>query len=289
MAEFREITAIKQLNSLDLRSKLSVKDQKVYDAMITDLKKTQDEFNVANESLSEKTAALDKANALLVTRTTELDNANQQLKAQSSKLKDTESLLSSRTLELDNAKIMLDSQSVKLTDTEKLLADRTLDLDSANIKLDTLSLKLTDVEKSLASKILELRDVKTTLESKESELKSKDAELKLQSEAFADLSNKLTAANTALLNANEKQTASYTVDDISSFLNNSIKEFNENKASDSDAAKYVINGMDVDLKVRIFDDGKNGEKSLKFLAPKVGETSEDSLSSLKFSIQAVPK
>lgn len=282
MAEFREITAIKQLDSLNLRSKLSVKDQKVYDAMITDLKKTQDEFNVANESLSEKTAALDKANALLVTRTTELDNANQQLKAQASKLKDAESLLSSRTLELEDAKIMLDSQSLKLTEAEKLLAGRTLDLDSAKIKLDTLSLKLTDVEKSLASKTLELTDLKTTLE-------SKDAELKLRSEAFANLSEKLTEANTALQKANEKQTASYTADDISSFLNNSIKEFNENNTSDSDAAKYVINGMDVDLKVRIFDDGKNGEKSLKFLAPKVGETSEDSLSSLKFSIQAVPK
>ena len=87
-----------------------------------------------------------------------------------------------------------------------------------------------------------------------------------------------------------KKAVPYTPDTISSYLNNTIREFNESNASDDKMARYVINSMDVDLKVRVFDDSENDKDSpIKFVAPKVSETSEDSLSSLKISIQAVPK
>lgn len=151
--------------------------------------------------------------------------------------------------------------------------------------------------KNLESKIVEYDEKIQKLEYLASEL----ATMKLELEAERIKAERLTAAYDAeyqkFLDSKDeyeklqkKTTASYSTEDVSSFLNKMINDFNTSNASDTDVAKYIINNMDVDLKVRVFDDSKgNGEKSFKFTAPSINETSEDSLSSIKITIQAVPK
>ena len=320
MAEFREIAAIKQLDSLNLRKKLSGNELKTYDAMVENLKQTQVDFYAVDKNLGE-------TRELLASRTLELENAKTMLDSQSLKLKDSEKMLADRTLELNSAKIKLDSQSSKLNEAEKLLSSRTLELDDTKKQLERQSLKLNDAEKLLSSRTLELDDAKKLLSSrtlelddakkllnsqslklgetekildgKISELAKTSVELEtakrvldLQSVAFdrnrAKLEQELEQAQSNL--EKTKKAVPYTPDTISSYLNNTIREFNESNASDDKMARYVINSMDVDLKVRVFDDSENDKDSpIKFVAPKVSETSEDSLSSLKISIQAVPK
>jgi len=292
MAEFREIAAIKQLDSLNLRKKLSGNELKTYDAMVEDLKQTQVDFYAIDKSLGE-------TRELLASRTLELENAKTMLDSQSLKLKDSEKMLADRTLELNSAKIKLDSQSSKLNEAEKLLSSRTLELDDAKKLLSSRTLELDDAKKLLNSQSLKLGETEKILDGKISELAKTSVELEtakrvldLQSVAFdrnrAKLEQELEQAQSNL--EKTKKAVPYTPDTISSYLNNTIREFNESNASDDKMARYVINSMDVDLKVRVFDDSENDKDSpIKFVAPKVSETSEDSLSSLKISIQAVPK
>lgn len=152
----------------------------------------------------------------------------------------------------------------------KALAEKTLDLASANVKLAAEKM---EAEKQ---RIAFEEEYKRYQESKD-ELDRLCAQIK----------------------------TSYSTEDISSFLNETIKKFNEEHSSDSNVAQYVINSLDVDLKVRIYDDSQikidengkiivnedapNDKKSLKFIAPGLNETTEDSLSSIKITIQAVPK
>ena len=309
MAEYREFAAIRQLETLNLRSKLSGANLKVYDAMIVDLQHTQDEFNAMNNTLSEKNSELNETKKLLSTRTLELDDTKKQLSSRTLELDDTKKQLSTRTLELDDTKKQLSSRTLELDDTKKQLSSRTLELDdtkkqlsSRTLELDNTKNQLTsrtreldDAQKQLNSQLLKLDETEKILDEKLIELAQKSFDLKtakseydLQSKALAENSEALTRAKIDLEKV--KKMASYSTDDISALLNNTIKEFNESKAYEDKMARYVINSMDVDLKVRVFDDSENDKKNpIKFVAPRVNETSEDSLSSIKISIQAVPK
>ncbi|HDR1022396.1 TPA: hypothetical protein QB352_001665 [Pasteurella multocida] len=64
---------------------------------------------------------------------------------------------------------------------------------------------------------------------------------------------------------------SYGIQDVSEYLNQVISEFNESIASYNEYAKYVINNMDVDLKVRLYSDEKN---DLRFTSPDVTENTK---------------
>ncbi|MBO7550837.1 MAG: hypothetical protein J6T62_04855 [Fibrobacter sp.] len=281
MAEYREFAAIRQLETLNLRSKLSGNNLKVYDAMIVDLQKTQEEFNAMNNTLSEKNSELNETKKLLSTRTLELDDTKKQLSSRTLELDDTKKQLSSRTLELDDTKKQLSSRTLELDNTKNQLTSRTRELDDAQKQLNSQLLKLDETEKILDEKLIELAQ-------KSFDLKTAKSEYDLQSKALAENSEALTRAKIDLEKV--KKMASYSTDDISALLNNTIKEFNESKAYEDKMARYVINSMDVDLKVRVFDDSENDKKNpIKFVAPRVNETSEDSLSSIKISIQAVPK
>ena len=281
MAEYREFAAIRQLETLNLRSKLSGANLKVYDAMIVDLQHTQDEFNAMNNTLSEKNSELNETKKLLSTRTLELDDTKKQLSSRTLELDDTKKQLSTRTLELDDTKKQLSSRTLELDNTKNQLTSRTRELDDAQKQLNSQLLKLDETEKILDEKLIELAQ-------KSFDLKTAKSEYDLQSKALAENSEALTRAKIDLEKV--KKMASYSTDDISALLNNTIKEFNESKAYEDKMARYVINSMDVDLKVRVFDDSENDKKNpIKFVAPRVNETSEDSLSSIKISIQAVPK
>lgn len=163
--------------------------------------------------------------------------------------------------------------------------------DAYNKAMDEVEQKLQELE--LRNK--EIDAMQKTLATKAAELAAKTCEIQTKEKEFAIQYATLDEEKVALasrLKELEKISSctSYTTNDISAFLNKTIRDFNSNTDSDSDVAKYIINSMDVDLKVRVLEDNDDdGETTFKFLAPKISETSEESLSSIKITIQAVPK
>lgn len=80
---------------------------------------------------------------------------------------------------------------------------------------------------------------------------------------------------------------SYSAEDLSAYLNQAISDFNKNAEAQDGPAKYIINSMDVDLKAQIFHDEES--KVLRFCAPNLEKITDESLSTIKISIRAVPK
>lgn len=130
----------------------------------------------------------------------------------------------------------------------------------------------------LEEKTRELAEIRVKRETELIEAALHQEALKKQLESYQGLLDKLDALK-------KKMASSYTMEDISSYLNGLIQSFNENTQSAQDYARYIINNMDVDLKVRIYGDEK---EKLRFTAPSITETTEESLSSIKISIQAIP-
>lgn len=179
-------------------------------------------------------------------------------------------------------------------------------MEEVNQKLEELE----SMKAKLNEKSVELANTKVGLEAELIDAKN-------QTEAFKAKYEECKFAEQQLNMLLDQVDSSYSSEDISKFLNQMINDFNESTNSDNEYAKYVINSMDVDLKVRIYDESKYdkqkilavkngetanensgkddvdngnvGEKKFRFVAPKINETSEDSLSSIKITIQAVPK
>lgn len=139
-------------------------------------------------------------------------------------------------------------------------------------------------------KVVELQKIQAELAKAEVKLETERVEANSQKQAFLAEIEDLLKVKAEYDHLLKEKVTSYTTEDISSFLNKTINDFNTNTESDSDVAKYIINNMDVDLKVRVHnDDDGDGKQSFKFVAPSINETGEDSLSSIKITIQAVPK
>lgn len=152
-------------------------------------------------------------------------------------------------------------------------------LEQKEAEYDSKICELEAVKAILNEKAAELARAQALLEAERIETEKKIAVFKEQYENYRELEDKLSALN-------KKITTSYSTQDIATYLNQIIRDFNQSTESDSEIASYVINNMDVDLKVRIYGDEKD---SLRFTAPSITETTEDSLSSIKISVQAVPK
>lgn len=152
------------------------------------------------------------------------------------------------------------------------LEAKVMEFDQKEMELQAIKTQLAEKAEQLTKKSLELENVKFETQKQKEYFTGEIAR-------FSDLENKYNELDKTIKTA-------YTAKDLSNYLNQVIKEFNDSKTSDSKMATYVINNMDVDLKVRIFGDDQD---SLKFSAPDVTEKTEDSLSSIKISIQAIPK
>lgn len=103
--------------------------------------------------------------------------------------------------------------------------------------------------------------------------------------------NKILLEKNETLNANLIKVqntigTSYSAEDLSNYLSKTIEDFNKNSSTEDIYAKYVISSMDIDLKAQVFHDEKN---NLRFSAPNLEKTTENSLSSIKISIRAIPK
>ena len=92
--------------------------------------------------------------------------------------------------------------------------------------------------------------------------------------------------NSNLIKVQNTIGTSYSAEDLSNYLSKTIEDFNKNSSTEDVYAKYVISSMDIDLKAQVFHDEKN---NLRFSAPNLEKTTENSLSSIKISIRAIPK
>ncbi|MCR5458966.1 MAG: hypothetical protein K6F51_03615 [Acetatifactor sp.] len=169
-------------------------------------------------------------------------------------------------------------QGMKKTSTKAQMEAMDL-LEAKEFAFDQKEIELQQIKGQLESKITQLAKNELLLDNAKLEATKQKEFFQKEIEKFADLQNAYEVLE-------KKVKTAYTSKDLSAYLNQVIKEFNESSASDSEVATYVINNMDVDLKVRIFGDEKD---SLRFCAPNVTESTEDSLSSIKISIQAIPK
>ena len=200
----------------------------------------------------------------------------------------------------------------RVSDLDAKLSQREKDLRAKETELETTKKKLNEKEKALLKLEDDLETTKKKLNEKENALLKLEGDLtkatveyEIKEKRFERERESLVLEVAKYLEdienykkyENEKM-VTYSTGDISDFLNKTINDFNSNSKSDSNEAKYIINNMDVDLKVRICNDIENKDKNdkenkdkcpIKFMAPSIRETTEDSMSSIKISIQAVPK
>lgn len=179
---------------------------------------------------------------------------------------------------LDKANVALTDKSKRLEEVEKALVSKTNLLNRAESKIADRERDLVRIKEQLADKEKMVAQVRVLLESERLEKEQQLIAFKQQLAQYHNMASELKGLK-------EKVKTSYSTQDVSDYLGQIISAFNESTASDNQYAKYVINNMDVDLKVRVYGDEKD---SLRFTAPNVTETTEESLSSIKISIQAIP-
>ncbi len=80
--------------------------------------------------------------------------------------------------------------------------------------------------------------------------------------------------------------ASFDTTDLSKYLTTAINDFNESVNTENREVTYIINGMDVEMKAHV---GKTGDNRMLMSSPNFASNKEEALSSIKFSIRAVPK
>ncbi|MEJ6951284.1 hypothetical protein [Natronospora cellulosivora (SeqCode)] len=90
-----------------------------------------------------------------------------------------------------------------------------------------------------------------------------------------------------LQNLNEKLKLSFDPEGFSTYIHSTIDNFNAQVNKSDNSVNYVIGELDVDLKVELSKNKDDG--GISFIAPKISAKGEETLSSLKFSIRAIPK
>jgi chromosome segregation ATPase len=140
--------------------------------------------------------------------------------------------------------------------------------------------------------------VKKELMTKDLELVSKRAELGRLSADYENLSGEYSKIKDLYLReqqeknrymqdlnvVNEKLKVTFTAEQMSVYLSNTIDSFNKNVNFSDSSLNYVINEMDVDLKAQLT---RNETNEMVMAAPKV--VNDNTVSSFKFTIRAVPK
>lgn len=230
----------------------------------------------------------EKQEGELKQRIVQVNELTQTRKTLESRLSVLDTQLLQRERELQQQKKQLGEQAAKLAAQQKSLEEIKAENQKKREELESTKKELDEKQRELDIKTEKILRVQDDLAQTKVDLELQIAQLKKERAAFALESEKLQEWKT---NFQDKKMVTYTTEDISDFLNKTINEFNSNDKSDSNEAKYIINNMDVDLKVRICNDDKkdDGKQAIKFIAPSIRETTEDSLSSIKISIQAVPK
>ena len=170
------------------------------------------------------------------------------------------------------------------------------DFSTIKQKYDLLNTQYTAEKKDFEAQKLQLakresqyRELSDLLSSREKDLSEREKAIALLNTKYTSIKETLEARKNELnklQNSYDSIVSSvFTPDKLSIYLNKTIEEFNNNQNSSCDYAEYKIKTMDVDLKTNlsIMDD------KLVLMPSKLDSNKEDSLSSIKISICAVPK
>ena len=187
--------------------------------------------------------------------------------------------------------VELENDNLKITQARDTLVKEVSDLKKENDNLNkdlTKALGSADVTLVQRNAQLELDVQKAALDKQT--LADQISVLEKDNIKFQN-DNKILLEKNETLNANLIKVqntigTSYSAEDLSNYLSKTIEDFNKNSSTEDIYAKYVISSMDIDLKAQVFHDEKN---NLRFSAPNLEKTTENSLSSIKISIRAIPK
>ena len=89
-----------------------------------------------------------------------------------------------------------------------------------------------------------------------------------------------------LAELDQKTQAAFEPQDMSTYFTEAINHFNQAVNTENASVNYIINGMDVDMKAYV---AKTEDNQMLLAAPSLTSSSEQALSSIRFSITAVPK
>jgi len=152
-------------------------------------------------------------------------------------------------------------------------------------------LELSKYENRALTKAAELKtdrviELEGSLEISSRELNRTKADLVTMEAAFLSEQEQRNQLQNQLSTLEQKTRASFEMADISQYLTGVINDFNEAVNTADTSVNYIIRGLDVDMKAHI---GKTEDDRMLMSAPSLTSVSAESLSSIKFTIAAVPK
>ena len=132
----------------------------------------------------------------------------------------------------------------------------------------------------------ELIETKSNLAIGEEKIRKMTYELENLNKIIADYQFEKFATKNELDLIRSKFKTSYTAEDLSDYLNSAIESFNSQVNIVDSEVNYVINAMDIELKAQVY---KDDQSRMMLSSADIASKSDNSLSSIKFSIRAVPK
>lgn len=132
----------------------------------------------------------------------------------------------------------------------------------------------------------ELIELKSNLAINEDKLQKRNYEVENLNKIIADHQFEKVAVKNELDLLKSKIKTSFTADDMSGYLNSTIESFNSQVNTVDAAVNYIINEMDVELKTQVY---KDDQSRMMLSSADIASKSDKALSSIRFSIRAVPK
>jgi len=268
------------------------------------------EITALKDQLKKQSESAGSINSTLANNETELRFLRDQVKTLSDLAKSFDTILISRDDEIDSLRKELrvnsdlaNTTSSQLKALQELVNKKDLDIRGLQGQLaealknpgknddlvfelihsQSLTRSLTDVLDTKGRRVLDLEDSIIIVKREFDRVKADLDDMKRLYSILQIEKNRLeTQLDTAL-----KQTqAAFEMADLSKYLTGVINEFNETVNSGDSSVNYIMKGLDIEMKANV---AKTGDGRLLMTAPKLSSNSEDSLSTIKFSIGAAPK
>lgn len=264
---------------------------------IENLKRIQlekdNQINNLNTTIKNKDNFIQEISSEKISLNTKISDLENQLNGKNADLKnllsEKQAANDSFVKKLNSSQEIIDQKEKSIKELQSKLnekmtgtgADNQLLTENQKYKIDNefLNKTLSSVQQSLIDKDLELNLIKTKFEFEQAEkISYKELYLKEHQE---NIQNKQ-----SLSILNKKLNASFEAAEIANYLTNTIDAFNKQGNVSDINANYIISDMDVELKANI---AKNDSNQMLLATPSLSVDSDNAISTIKFSIRAVPK
>lgn len=181
--------------------------------------------------------------------------------------------------EKDAEIIRLKSQLEKMSISEN--TDKEIVKELTNTRFELQEVKLIN-----NMNMEEMIETKSNLAIKEEKLEKMNYQLENLNKLIADHQFEKVAVKNELDLLRSKIKTSFTADDMSGYLNSTIESFNSQVNTVDSAVNYIINEMDVELRTQVY---KDDQSRMMLSSADIASKNDSALSSIRFSIRAVPK